>query len=231
MENRYARQTMLPQIAEEGQRRLAEASVLVVGVGGLGSAVSLYLTAAGVGRIGLMDDDRVSLTNLQRQVLYTEAEVGMPKTACAERRLRALSSHTRFERHDCRLTAENALGIIASYDLVVDGCDNFATRYVIDDACAQLGKPYVYGSIGEFHGQVSVFNYRGGRRYRDLYPESERLAEDPTRVLGVMGATPGFIGCLEASEAIKIIAGCDGVLRNRLFMIDALAMESRTIEI
>lgn len=231
MEERYARQTMLPEIGDAGQKRLAEASVLVVGVGGLGSAVTLYLTAAGVGRIGIVDDDTVSLTNLQRQVLYTEAEVGESKTERARERLLALSSHTRIETYPLRLTRENAEKLVASYDLVVDGCDNFATRYLIDDTCHRLGKPYVYGSICGFYGQASVFNYRGGLRYRDLFPDEETLAGAPKRVLGVMGVTPGFIGCTEAAEAIKIIAGCGEVLRNRLFTIDLLTMESHTIDL
>ncbi len=225
---RYARQEMLPEIGAAGQRRLAEASVLVVGVGGLGSAVALYLTAAGVGRIGLIDDDAVSETNLQRQILYTEAEVGTPKVECARRRLQALSSDTCIEVWPERLTAANAEAIIGRYDLVADGCDNFATRYAIDDACARLGKPYVYGSIGAFTGQVAVFDLCGGMRYRDLFPDEPPTPAEPA---GVLGATPGTIGCLEASEALKILAGCGQPLRNRLFTIDLLTMESRTIEL
>lgn len=225
---RYARQEMLPEIGAAGQRRLAEASVLVVGGGGLGSAAALYLTAAGVGRIGLIDDDTVSETNLQRQILYIGAEVGAPKVACARRRLLALSPHTCIEARPERLTAVNAEAVIGRYDLVVDGCDNFATRYVIDDACFRLGKPYVYGSIGAFTGQVAVFNLHGGLRYRDLFPDGPAEAAGPA---GVLGTTPGTIGCLEASEALKILAGCGQPLRNRLFTIDLLTMESRTIEL
>lgn len=228
---RYARQIMLPDVGEEGQRRLAAASVLVVGVGGLGSAVSLYLAAAGIGRIGLVDDDRVSLSNLQRQVLYTEAEVGESKVLCARKRLQALSPHTQIDTYAERLTPRNAERLVAPYDLVVDGCDNFATRYLIDEICHRQGKPYVYGSIGEFHGQVSVFGYRGGMRYRDLFPEQELLSSAPAKALGVMGTTPGFIGCLEASEVLKIVTGIGDVLRNRLFTIDMLTMESRTINL
>lgn len=227
---RYARQTALPEIGDEGQRRLLAASVLVVGVGGLGSAVTLYLAALGVGRIGLVDDDAVSLTNLQRQVLYTEAEVGEPKTARAAERLRALSSQTRFDEYPVRLTRTNAGELIAPYDLVVDGCDNFATRYLIDDVCRRSGKPYVYGSIGGFCGQVSVFNYRGGMGYRDLYPDEEELSRVQAPP-GVLGVTPGVVGCIEAAEAVKIIVGCGEVLRNRLFTIDLLTMESRTVEL
>lgn len=228
---RYARQVMLPELGPEGQRRLAEGSALVVGVGGLGSAVSLYLTAAGVGRIGLIDADTVSASNLQRQVLYTEAEVGLPKVERARQRLAALSSHTQFDCYDMRLTPENAGAIVAQYDVVVDGCDNFATRYLIDDACAACGKPYVYGTIGGFYGQVSVFNHRGGRRYCDLYPERDELAARPAQPAGVVGTTPGVIGCTEAAEAIKLLAGCGEVLRNRLFTIDMLTMQCQIFEI
>lgn len=231
LRERYARQIMLPDFGEEGQRRLLASSALVVGVGGLGSAAALYLTAAGVGRIGLIDADVVSESNLQRQVLYTEAEVGLPKVERAHRRLEALNAATRFECIDGRLTAANAAEIVARYDAVVDGCDNFATRYVIDDACAACGKPYVYGTIGEFQGQVSVFNYRGGRRYADLYPEREELAARPAKGAGVMGATPGVIGCIEASETVKLLSGCGEVLRNRLFWIDLKTMQSRIFEI
>ncbi len=222
---------MLAEIGERGQKKLAEASVLVVGVGGLGSAVTLYLTAAGVGRIGIVDDDTVSLSNLQRQVLYTEAEVGQSKTARARARLQALSPHTRIDEYPVRLTPGNAEELIAGYDLVVDGCDNFATRYLIDDTCHRSGKPYVYGSIGAFHGQVSVFDYRGGMRYRDLFPDEEALVGAPKRISGVLGVIPGIIGCMEAAETIKIIVGCGEVLRNRLFTIDLLTMESHTIDL
>ena len=166
MEERYARQTMLPEIGEQGQRRLSEASVLIVGIGGLGSAAALYLTGAGVGRIGLADADTVSKSNLQRQVLYTERQIGMPKSAAARERLAALSSHTAFECRPEGITPENARPILDGYDLILDCCDNFPTRYLLDDLCAACRKPWVHGSIGEFYGQVTVFNGRKGRRYR-----------------------------------------------------------------
>ncbi len=231
METRYDRQLMLPQIGSRGQEKLSRASVLIVGVGGLGSAVSLYLTAAGVGRIGLVDCDTVSLTNLQRQVLYTEAEVELPKAVCAARRLNALNRHTAIDMHDMRLTAENADAVIAQYDMVVDGCDNFETRFLIDDVCARQGKPYVYGTVEEFCGQVSVFGYGDGKRYGDLFADREALCSAPKRVPGVMGAVPGTIGCLEASEAIKIITGCGEVLSGRLLLVDMLTMQMQTIDI
>lgn len=179
MEERYARQTMLPEIGERGQRRLSEASVLIVGIGGLGSAAALYLTGAGVGRIGLADADTVSKSNLQRQVLYTEGQVGMPKSAAARERLAALSSHTAFECWPEGITPENARPILAGYDLILDCCDNFPTRYLLDDVCAAFRKPWVHGSIGEFYGQVTVFNGRKGRRYSDLYPDREALCAVP----------------------------------------------------
>ena len=200
---------MLPEIGEAGQERLQKARVLLVGVGGLGSPVALYLTAAGVGCLGLVDDDMVSMSNLQRQVLYTEAEVGAPKVECARRRLSTLNSMTRIETYPTRLTAENAESIIANYDLVVDGCDNAATRCLIDEVCARQGKPYVYGSIAAFEGQVSVFNYRGG----------------------VIGSIPGVIGSIQATEAIKIIVGCGEVLSGKLYLVDLLSLRHDIIEI
>lgn len=172
---RYRKHILLKEIGTEGQRKLGQASVLIVGVGGLGSPVSLYLAAAGVGRIGLMDDDTVSESNLQRQVLYTTEEIGQPKVVCATKRLKALSPETVIETYPYRLENENAVPIISQYDMVVDGCDNYTTRYLINDTCLQLGKPYVYGTIGEFQGQVAVFNYLNGFSYRDIYPDESYL--------------------------------------------------------
>ncbi len=204
---RYSRQTMLAEIGEEGQRRLLASSVLIVGLGGLGAAVATYLTGAGVGRIGLCDPDRVSLSNLQRQVLYTEQQIGMPKVEEAARRLGSQSSSTRFDLHPDGLTEENGETLAAGYDLLVDCTDNFATRYLIDDICHRLGKPWVYGSIGEFRGQVAVMNHLNGRRYADLYPDREALCALPHKTAGVIGAVPGVIGAMEASEALKLLAG------------------------
>lgn len=222
---RYRKHILLKEIGEEGQLKLREASVLLVGVGGLGSPVSLYLTAAGIGRLGLMDDDTVSESNLQRQVLYTTGEIGLPKVECAKRRLNALSPDTVIETYPTRLCEGNAGEIISRYDIVVDGCDNYATRYLINDTCMQLGKPYVYGTIGEFEGQVAVFNYQNDFSYRNIYPDEEYLTSLPRPELGVMGAIPGIIGSVEASETIKIITGAGTTLNNRLFTIDALSME------
>ena len=227
---RYARQTMLPEIGPEGQRRLAASSVLLVGVVGLGSPAALYLTGAGVGRLGLADPDTVSESNLQRQVLYTESQIGRPKPAAARERLAALSSSTRFDLHPEGLTAENARELVAAYDLVVECCDNFATRYLLDEACAEVGRPWVYGSIGAFHGQVSLFNGRTGRRYTELYPDREALCALPRSTAGVLGTVPGVIGAIEASEAIKWIAGFGEPLEGKLFTIDLKTLQTETIE-
>ena len=230
LRERYARQTMLPEIGPEGQRRLAASSVLLVGVGGLGSPAALYLTGAGVGRLGLADPDTVSESNLQRQVLYTESQIGRPKPAAARERLAALSSSTRFDLHPEGLTAENARELVAAYDLVVECCDNFATRYLLDEACAEVGRPWVYGSIGAFHGQVSLFNGRTGRRYTELYPDREALCALPRSTAGVLGTVPGVIGAIEASEAIKWIAGFGEPLEGKLFTIDLKTLQTETIE-
>ncbi|MCP9612024.1 HesA/MoeB/ThiF family protein [Coprobacter tertius] len=232
MENkRYERHLLLKEIGEEGQRKLQEASVLLVGVGGLGSPIALYLTAAGIGRIGLIDGDVVSESNLQRQVLYTEKEIGLLKVRCAKQRLQALSSGTEIEIYPDFLAPENAENIIKQYDIIVDGCDNYTTRYLINDTCIKTGKPYVYGTIGEFQGQVSVFNYQNGMTYRDLYPDEVELKSIPKATAGVLGVVPGIIGCTEAAEVIKLITGCGEVLRNRLFTIDVLSMQTQILQL
>ena len=227
---RYARQTMLPEIGPEGQRRLAASSVLLVGVGGLGSPAALYLTGAGVGRLGLADPDTVSESNLQRQVLYTESQNGRPKPAAARERLAAASPPARSDLLPERRTAEKARELVAAYDLVVECCDNFATRYLLDEACAEVGRPWVYGSIGAFHGQVSLFNGRTGRRYTELYPDREALCALPRSTAGVLGPVPGVIGAIEASEAIKWIAGFGEPLEGKLFTIDLKTLQTETIE-
>ena len=181
---RYDRQTILPEIGEEGQKKLLDAKVLIVGVGGLGSPIALYLAGAGVGCIGLVDDDVVSISNLQRQVLYSEKELGKSKAVCAAERLSALNSEIKIQPYSTRLTGDNAFDIIGEYDMVVDGCDNFATRYLINDICIQQGKPYIYGAICGFEGQVSVFNFgKRKKNYRDLYTDEEEMKRMPWELL------------------------------------------------
>ena len=230
MMERYNRHIVLPQIGEEGQQRLSEAKVLLVGVGGLGSAVSLYLAAAGVGRLGLIDDDVVSESNLQRQVLYAESEIGLPKVECAAKRLHALNHFVQIDTYAGRLTEENAEDLIARYDIVADGSDNFRTRYLISKVSAKLGKPYVYGAIREFDGQVSVFNLPGGKKYEELFPEEETNSM-PSPPKGVFGVLPGMIGCAEATEVIKLITHCGDSLNGKLWTIDLLTMQSYTLHV
>lgn len=228
---RYSRHLLLDEIGEDGQRRLSEAKILLVGVGGLGSPIALYLAAAGVGHLGLMDDDVVSESNLQRQVLYTESEVGLPKVECAKRRLKALNSSIEITAYPFRLDETNAENIISAYDIVIDGTDNFATRYLIGDITSHLSVPYIYGAIREFDGQVSVFNLPDGRKYRDLFPDEDEIMSMPRPSLGVMGVLPGIVGCVEASEAIKLITGCGENLSGKLWTIDLLTMQSFVLDL
>ncbi len=229
--DRYNRHHILKEIGIEGQELIQNSSILIVGVGGLGSPIALYLVAAGVGRIGLIDDDNVSLSNLQRQVLYCEDEVGQSKVECAKRRLNALNSTTIIDTYNTRLSRENADTIISNYDIVIDGCDNYETRYLINDTCVKLGKPYIYGAIGEFSGQISVFNYMGGKTYRDLYPDEELLCSMPRSTIGVVGSIPGLVGTIQATEAIKIITNSGVILSNKLYIIDMLNMNNQIINI
>lgn len=226
--NRYERQIMLPEIGEKGQQLIMKSSVLIVGLGGLGSPVALYLTGAGIGRIGLCDYDKVSLSNLQRQVLYDEASIGELKTEAARRRLSALSSETMFELYSDGLNTENARAIVSGYDLVVDCCDKFSTRYLIDDVCAECSKSWIYASIGTFNGQVAVMNGKAGVRYSDVYPDREQLCARPHVTAGVVGALPGVIGALEAAEALKVLGGFGEPLDGKMLSLDLLSMEMMT---
>lgn len=224
---RYDRQMILPEIGEEGQLKLKKAKVLIVGVGGLGSPIALYLAGAGVGCIGLVDDDRVSISNLQRQVLYSENELDKPKAVCAAERLSTLNSGISILPYSTRLTEENAGNIIRKYDIVVDGCDNFATRYLINDICIEQRKPYVYGAICGFEGQVSVFNYGEMKKsYRDLYPNEEEMKRMPPPPKGVIGVTPAVVGSIEATEVLKIICGFGDILAGKLWTIDLRTLQS-----
>ena len=227
--NRYERQTALPEIGEEGQQKLAQARVLLVGVGGLGAPISLYLTAAGVGTLGIMDADVVSVSNLQRQVLYRETEVGQLKVEMAARHLRALNSEVEIIPYAARLTAVNAEEIVRGYNLVVDGCDNFDTRYLLSDFCARLHKPYVYGAIQGFEGQVAVFDVdQHPATYRDLYPEP--TVPSPLQK-AVVGTTPAIVGSVEANEVLKLILGFGTPLYGKLWTLDLRNMQSFIIDL
>lgn len=228
---KFARQIMLPQIGEEGQRRIMDASVLVVGLGGLGCPVSLYLAGAGVGRMGLADIDTVSESNLHRQLLYTEGNLGKLKVEAAACRLKEVSPTTRFELYPAGLNDGNAAAVISQYDLIVDCCDNHATRYLIDDVCAELGKPWIYGAISGFDGLVSCFMPGSDVRYSDLYPDREELTASGAASGGVIGPTPGVIGSLQAAEALKLLAGIEPALAGKLLTMNLLTMEFQTIEL
>src|SRR5436853_3494408 len=229
---RYARHLILPEVGEAGQEKLKAGSVLVVGAGGLGSPVGLYLAAAGVGRIGLVDFDDVDASNLHRQVLYGTSDLGRPKVEAAQARLLDLNSDITVDAHDAALTSENALGIIEKYDVIVDGTDNFATRYLVNDACVLLGKPNVYGSIFRFEGQASVFALADGPCYRCLFPEPPPPGLVPSCAEGgVLGVLPGLVGTIQATEAIKLILGVGEPLAGRLLLIDTLGMKFRTVNV
>ncbi len=229
---RYSRHLILPEVALEGQQRLKAASVLLVGAGGLGSPLGLYLAAAGVGHIGLVDYDVVELSNLHRQVLYGTSSVGRPKLAAARDRLSDVNPHVELTTHETRLTSENANGILENYDLVVDGTDNFPTRYLVNDACVLLGKPNVYGSIYQFDGQVSVFGVEGGPCYRCIYREPPPPGLVPSCAEGgVLGVLPGLVGVVQATETIKLILQQGTPLVGRLLLIDALSMTFRTVNV
>lgn len=229
---RYSRHLRLPQVGLEGQRKLAAARVLLVGAGGLGSPAAFYLAAAGVGRLVLADDDVVDRSNLQRQILHTEARIGVPKVDSAREALGALNPRVGIETHRVRVSADNVESLVRDVDVVVDGADNFAARYLLSDACVQLGKPLVYGAVHRFEGQVSVFD--AGRQrgrapcYRCLFPEPPAPEDAPNCAeAGVLGVLPGIIGLLQATEAIKLLLGLGEPLSGRLLHFDALALRFR----
>lgn len=229
---RYARHLTLPQLGVAGQRRLKESRVLLVGAGGLGSPAGLYLAAAGVGTLGIIDHDRVDRSNLQRQILHGTSAIGELKTRSAERRLRDLNPEVRIERTEVPLDAGNALDLVARYDLIVDGSDNFPTRYLVNDACVLTGRPYLYGSVFRFDGQVSVFGAPGGPCYRCLYAEPPAADLIPTCAeSGVLGVVPGVIGSLQALEAIKWLTAIGDPLVGRLLLFDGLALSFRELRV
>ncbi len=229
--DRYARHIVLPGVGGVGQARLKQSSVLVVGAGGLGSPVLLYLVAAGVGRLGIVEMDVVDLSNLQRQVLFDTGAIGKPKAEVARARLEALNPHTKVETYVQRLDSQNALPLLEAYDLVIDCSDNFPTRYLLNDACVLLDKPLVYGAIHQFEGQLSVFHHRGGPCYRCLYPQPPRPGTTPScSEAGVFGVLPGVIGSLMAAEALKILLEQGETLSGKLLLYDGLYSGFRSIQ-
>jgi adenylyltransferase/sulfurtransferase len=229
---RYSRHLIMPEVGMEGQKRIKAASVLLIGAGGLGSPLGLYLAAAGIGRIGLVDFDVVDFSNLQRQVLHGTPDVGRSKLQSAKDRLQAINPEVTIDLFETRLTSQNALRICDPYDIIIDGTDNFPTRYLVNDICVLLGKPNVYGSIFRFDGQASVFYPPHGPCYRCLYPEPPPPGEVPSCAEGgVLGILPGLIGCIQATEAVKLILGKGQPLIGRLVLYDALAMSFREFKV
>ncbi|HEX9402266.1 MAG TPA: molybdopterin-synthase adenylyltransferase MoeB [Anaeromyxobacter sp.] len=229
---RYSRHLIIPEVGVEGQRRLKDARVLMVGAGGLGSPIGLYLAAAGVGRLGIVEFDTVDETNLQRQILHGTKDVGRKKVESARDRIRDVNPNVEVVAHETRLTSENALDIVRQYDLVVDGTDNFATRYLVNDACVLLGKPNVYGSIFRFEGQSTIFCTKDGPCYRCLYPQPPPPGLVPSCAEGgVLGILPGLVGVIQATETVKLVTGIGEPLVGRLLLVDALAMQFRTVKL
>lgn len=229
---RYSRHLIMPEVGMEGQLKLKQAKVLLIGSGGLGAPLALYLAAAGVGRLGLVDFDRVDFSNLQRQVLFGTADIGKPKLEAARRRLSDLNPAIRIDAYETQLTSENAMEILKPYDIVVDGTDNFPTRYLVNDASVMLGKPNVYGSIFRFEGQISVFGMPDGPCYRCLYPEPPPPGLVPSCAEGgVLGVLPGIVGSLQAMEVLKLIIGTGKPLVGRLLLFDGLEMNFRELKL
>ncbi|HEX8175878.1 MAG TPA: molybdopterin-synthase adenylyltransferase MoeB [Pyrinomonadaceae bacterium] len=229
---RYSRHLIMPEVGMEGQRRLKAASVLIIGTGGLGAPLGMYLAAAGVGRLGLVDFDVVDASNLQRQIVHGTRDVGRSKIESARDRLSDINPHVTLETHETRLTSENALELFSSYDIIVDGTDNFPTRYLVNDACVLSGKPNVYGSIFRFEGQASVFWAERGACYRCLYPEPPPPGLVPSCAeAGVLGVLPGIVGAIQANETIKLILSDGEPLINRLLLFDAWKMRFRELKL
>ena len=229
---RYSRHLIMPEVGMEGQLKLKKAKVLCIGTGGLGAPLGLYLAAAGVGRIGIVDFDSVDVTNLQRQILFGSSDVGRPKIEAAAERLGNLNPDIQIDRYETRLTSENALELFKDYDIIVDGTDNFPTRYLVNDACVILKKPNVYGSIFRFEGQITIFGYPDGPCYRCLYPEPPPPGLVPSCAEGgVLGVLPGIVGAIQAAETLKLIIGKGDPLVGRLLLFDALAMRFRELKL
>ena len=229
---RYSRHLIMPEVGMTGQRKLKAASVLMIGTGGLGAPLGMYLAAAGVGRLGLVDFDVVDASNLQRQIIHGTKDVGRPKIASARDRIEDINPHVEIETHETRLTSANAMSLFVNYDVIVDGTDNFPTRYLVNDACVLTGKPNVYGSIFRFEGQASVFWAARGPCYRCLYPEPPPPGLVPSCAEGgVLGVLPGIIGTIQATETIKIILGAPDIMVNRLLLFDAWRMRFRELKL
>ena len=229
---RYSRHLIMPEVGMQGQRRMKAASVLMIGTGGLGAPVGMYLAAAGVGRIGIVDFDVVEQSNLQRQIIHGTKDLGRRKIESARDRLRDINPHIEIETHEARLTSQNALQLFRNYDIIVDGTDNFPTRYLVNDACVLTGKPNVYGSIFRFEGQASVFWAERGACYRCLYPEPPPPGLVPSCAEGgVLGVLPGIVGAIQANETIKVILGAEDILVNRLLLFDAWQMKFREFKL
>jgi sulfur-carrier protein adenylyltransferase/sulfurtransferase len=229
---RYGRHLVLPEVGTEGQRRLKQARVLLIGAGGLGSPAAMYLAAAGVGTLGLVDFDAVDITNLQRQIIHGTSDIGRPKLDSASDRIRDINPNVHVEQYDTALTSENALGIARDYDVIVDGTDNFPTRYLVNDTCVLLGIPNAFGSVLRFEGQASVFATDDGPCYRCLFREPPPPGLIPNCAdAGVLGVLPGLIGTIQATEAIKLVLGKGDPLIGRLLLVDALSMQFRTIQL
>ncbi len=229
---RYSRHLIMPEVGMDGQLKLKQAKVLAIGAGGLGSPLALYLAAAGVGKLGLVDFDVVDFTNLQRQIIHGTSDVGRPKLLSAREALREINPNVEVVTHESRLTSENALELFREYDIVADGTDNFPTRYLVNDACVLLGKPNVYGSIFRFEGQASVFYAKEGPCYRCLYPEPPPPGLVPSCAEGgVLGVLPGIIGCVQALETVKLVLGKGQPLIGRLLLFDALSLRFRELKL
>src|SRR5437879_2565551 len=229
---RYSRHLILPEVGLSGQKKICSTNVLCIGAGGLGSPIAMYLAAAGIGRLGILDFDSVDFSNLQRQIIHGTEDVGRPKTQSAKDTIQRINPNVDVVLHNARITSENALDLIRPYDIVVDGTDNFPTRYLTNDACVLLKKPNVYGSIFRFDGQASVFYPGKGPCYRCLYPEPPPPGEVPSCAEGgVLGILPGLIGCIQATEAVKLILGKGSTLIGRLLLYDALSMKFQEFKV
>jgi sulfur-carrier protein adenylyltransferase/sulfurtransferase len=227
---RYSRHLVIPEVGLEGQKKLKASKVLIIGAGGLGSPLGMYLAAAGVGTLGIIDFDTVSHSNLQRQIIFSTGDAGHPKALLAKSRLLEINPNITVNAYETKLTKVNALGLFEDYDIIADGSDNFAAKYLVNDACVMLGKPFVSGSILRFEGQVSFFDPKSGPCYRCLFPEPPNAEDSPScSEAGVMGVLPGIVGSIQANEVIKYIIGKGSLLNSRLLMIDALNMKFREV--